>query len=428
MTNLTIRTEHPLTGSLTVPGDKSISHRALILGALASGKNRVRGWLSAGDTLATVGATRVLGVEVERNGDQLTFTGGKLRSPAKPIDCVNAGTCMRLLAGLLAGQPFPSTLDGSRQLRRRPMRRITGPLRDMGADIADENGVAPLIIKPAKLQGMTHELTIASAQVKSAILLAGIQAEGATTIIEPGPSRDHTELMLSAMGADLTIDGRSVTLKPDSSQELAPLEITVPGDISSAAFMIVAALLVPGSDVTITNVGLNPTRTGLLDILADMGSVLTVEDRAEQGGEPTGTLNVQASHLRAVLIGGERVIRTIDELPILAVAATQAEGETVIQDAAELRVKEVDRIALVAQELRRLGAEIEETPDGMIINGPTPLTGAHVHSHGDHRLAMALAVAGLAAQGETCIDDAGCIDDSFPGFARTLAHLGVEIA
>jgi 3-phosphoshikimate 1-carboxyvinyltransferase len=223
------------------------------------------------------------------------------------------------------------------------------------------------------------------------------------------------------------VDGRSVTLKPGLSQELAPLEIMVPGDTSSAAFVIVAALLVPDSGVTISDVGLNPTRSGLLDILADMGADIAVEDRVEQGGEPVGTLNVRASSLRATQIGGERVIRAIDELPILAVAATQAEGETVIRDAAELRVKEVDRIALVAQELRRLGAEIEETPEGMIINGPTPLTGARVHSHGDHRLGMALAVAGLAASGETCVEDAACIDDSFPGFARTLAHLGAEI-
>ena len=427
MTNLTIRSGHPLTGSTTVPGDKSISHRALILGALASGQNQVRGWLAAGDTLATLGAIRALGIEVERNGDRLTFTGGTLRAPAAPIDCVNAGTCMRLLAGLLAGQPFPSTLDGSEQLRRRPMGRITGPLRSMGADISDDDGRAPLNIKPAKLRGMTHELTIASAQVKSAILLAGIQAEGVTTVVEPGPSRDHTERMLSAMGADLAVEGRTVTVRNDSRQTFRPLTIAVPGDMSSAAFVIVAVLLVTGSDVRITGVGLNPTRTGLLDVLVEMGADISIEDRDEQGGEPVGTLQVQASGLQATQIGGERVVRAIDELPILAVAATQANGETLIRDAGELRVKEVDRIALVAQELRKLGAEIEETPDGMIINGPTALTGAHVHSHGDHRLGMALAVAGLVANGETCVEDAACIDDSFPGFAQTLAHLGAEI-
>jgi 3-phosphoshikimate 1-carboxyvinyltransferase len=263
--------------------------------------------------------------------------------------------------------------------------------------------------------------------VKSAFLLAGIQAEGVTTVVELGPSRDHTERMLRAMGANLAIDERTVTLSPHSHQTLQALDITVPGDISSAAFVVVAALLVPGSDMKITGIGLNPTRTGLLDVLAEMGGDITIEEQYEQGGEPVGTLRVRASGLEATSIGGERVVRAIDELPILALAATQTSGETVIRDAAELRVKEVDRIALVAQELRKLGAEIEEKHDGMIINGPTPLTGAPVHSHGDHRLGMALAVAGLVAGGETRVEDAACIDDSFPGFARTLAYLGAEL-
>lgn len=427
MTTLTIHPAQPLAGTTTVPGDKSISHRALILGALASGPNHVQGWLAAGDTLATLGALRALGVDVQRQADRLSFAGGALQPPTAPIDCVNAGTGMRLLAGLLAGQPFPSTLDGSEQLRRRPMRRITEPLRHMGADIADSDGRAPLHIQPAVLRGVTHELAVASAQVKSAILLAGVQTDGLTTVIEPGPSRDHTERMLGAMGADLAVEGLTLTLNGDRARRLEPLDVIIPGDISSAAFVIVAALLVPGSEVTVTSVGLNNTRTGLLDVLADMGAGIAIEDRAEQGGEPVGALHIRASELQATTIGGELVVRAIDELPILALTATQAHGETVIRDAAELRVKEVDRIALVAQELRRLGAHIEETPDGMIIEGSTPLTGALVHSHGDHRLGMALAVAGLIAQGETCLEDAACIDDSFPGFIPTFTRLGAEL-
>jgi 3-phosphoshikimate 1-carboxyvinyltransferase len=415
-----------LSGAARVPGDKSISHRALILGALADGENRVEGWLEAGDTLATLGAIRALGVDVQKADSRLTFRGGNLKPPAGALDCANAGTAMRLLAGLLAGQPFASALDGSAQLRRRPMRRVTEPLRAMGARITDTDGYPPLTIEPAPITGGTHHLKVASAQVKSAILLAGLHAEGPTTVVEPGPSRDHTERMLRAMGACLMVEGRRIDLEPDHSP-LEPLRLTVPGDLSSAAFLIVAAALVPGSDVRIINVGLNPTRSGLLDILARMGAAIEVEDRAEQGGEPTGTLRARYALLRGTTIAGEEVVRAIDELPILAVAATQAAGETRIKDAAELRLKEVDRIALVAQELRALGAEVEEFPDGMALHGPTPLRGAAASSHGDHRLGMALAVAGLIAGGETVVGSADCIADSYPGFAETLARLGAEI-
>jgi 3-phosphoshikimate 1-carboxyvinyltransferase len=415
-----------LSGEVRVPGDKSISHRALILGALAEGENRVEGWLESGDTLATLGAIRALGVDVQKEGDRLIFQGGNLKPPTMPLDCVNAGTAMRLLAGLLAGQPFASMLDGSAQLRRRPMRRVTGPLRAMGAYITDTDGYPPLFIKPAPIEGGTFHLKVASAQVKSAILLAGLHAGGPTTVVEPGPSRDHTERMLRAMGASITVEGRRIDLEPNLSP-LTPLRLTVPGDLSSAAFLAVAAALVPGSDVRIINVGLNPTRAGLLDILARMGAAVDVEDVAEQGGEPVGTLRVRFAPLRGTAVAGEEVVRAIDELPVLAVAATQAVGETRIQDAAELRLKEVDRIALVAQELRTLGAEVEEFPDGMAIYGPTPLDGASVSSHGDHRLGMALAVAGLVAEGETGICDADCIADSYPGFAETLARLGAGV-
>jgi 3-phosphoshikimate 1-carboxyvinyltransferase len=428
---LTIRGTTPkgqagLSGEARVPGDKSISHRALILGALAHGTNQIEGWLEAGDTLATLGALRALGVAVQKEGDRLTFQGGNLKPPPGPLDCVNAGTAMRLLAGLLAGQPFASVLDGSPQLRRRPMGRITTPLRAMGARIADMDGYPPLTIEPAQLKGETHHLKVASAQVKSAILLAGLHAEGSTAVIEPGPSRDHTERMLHAMGAHIAVDGRHIDLTPDHAR-LEPLCLTVPGDLSSAAFLIVAASIVLGSDVRIVGVGLNPTRAGLLDILARMGASIDVEERTEQGGEPTGTLRVRYATLQGTTVAGDEVVRAIDELPILAVAATQAVGETRIKDAAELRLKEVDRIALLAQELRTLGAEVEEFPDGMAIYGPAPLSGASVSSHGDHRLGMALAIAGLVADGDTLICDAECIADSYPGFAEALARLGAGI-
>ena len=416
----------PLSGEATVPGDKSISHRALILGALARGGNHVRGWLAAGDTLATLGALRALGVDVERDGSTLRFAGGGLRAPVAPIDCANAGTAMRLLAGLLAGQPFESVLDGTAQLRARPMRRVTGPLRVMGADIADQDGRAPLRIRPAVLHGMRHELAVASAQVKSALLLAGLHADGVTEVVEPAPSRDHTERMLAAMGALVEVDGCTVrTRRPEGP--LHPLDLTVPGDLSSAAFLLAAAAAQPGADVLVSGVGLNPTRTGVLDALRAMRADLRAGHTDEVGGEPVGVVRVQGGGLRGAEIGGALVVRAIDELPVLAVAATQAEGETVIRDAAELRVKEVDRIGLLVRELRKLGAEAEERPDGMVIGGPTQLRGAVVHSHGDHRMAMALAVAGLLAEGETVIEDAGCIADSFPGFERTLAALGAAV-
>jgi 3-phosphoshikimate 1-carboxyvinyltransferase len=423
---LRIQSAPALRGTSRVPGDKSISHRALILGMLAPGETRVRDWLAAGDTLATLDAVRALGVDVRRDGDALTFVGGSLAPPGAPIDCRNAGTAMRLLAGALAGQPFASTLDGSPQLRRRPMKRITTPLEAMGADITSDDGRAPLHIHPAQLAGITYEPPIASAQVKSAVLLAGLFAEGETVVIDPGPSRDHTERMLAAMGADLAVDGPRVALRPPDDP-LQPLDLTVPGDLSSAAFLIAAAAALPGSDVRIEGVGLNPTRTGVLDALRAMGADLAVEDKTSQSGEPVGTVRVRGGGLRGSRIAGAITVRAIDELPVLAALATQAEGETVISDAAELRVKEVDRIGLLVQELRKLGARVEERPDGMLIDGPSRLRGAAVDSHGDHRLGMALAVAGLFTEGETVMHGAECIADSFPGFGAALAALGAEV-
>jgi 3-phosphoshikimate 1-carboxyvinyltransferase len=424
-----VRPGAALRGAVRVPGDKSLSHRALILGALAEGASQVRGWLPAGDTGATLGCVRALGVPIEQQDATTLTVGGRglmgLQVPAAPLDCANAGTAMRLLAGVLAGQPFASTLDGSEQLRRRPMRRITGPLRQMGAQIADDDGRAPLHFRPAALRGMTHALPVASAQVKSGLLLAGLFAAGPTTVIEPGPARDHTERMLRAMGARVDVDGFSVTLTP--GPPLRPLDLTVPGDLSSAAFVLAAALLAGGDEVRVAGVGVNPTRTGLLDILAAMGGSVTCEHERLEGGEPAADLLVRRADLRGAEVGGDLIVRAIDEFPALMVIATQAAGETVVRDAAELRVKETDRISVLAGELRKMGAEIEERPDGFRVVGPQRLRGAVVQGHDDHRVAMALAVAGLAAEGETVVEDAACAHDSFPGFVETMRALGAEM-
>lgn len=424
-----VRPGAALRGTARVPGDKSLSHRALILGALAEGVSHVRGWLPAGDTLATLGCVEALGVAVERaDVTTLTVCGrglDGLRAPAAPLSCGHAGTAMRLLAGVLAGQPFASTLDGSDQLRRRPMRRITGPLRQMGAQIADSGGHAPLHFSPAVLRGMVHTLPVASAQVKSGLLLAGLFADGPTTVVEPGPARDHTERMLRAMGADVTTEGFAVTLAPGAP--LRPLDLTVPGDLSSAAFVLAAALLAGGGEVRVTGVGVNPTRTGLLDILAAMDGSVTCERERLEGGEPVADLVVRRADLRGTGVGGDLIVRAIDEFPVLMVAATQAAGETVVRDAAELRVKETDRIAVMAGELRKMGAVIDERPDGFRVAGPQRLRGTVVQGHDDHRVAMALAVAGLVAGGETVIEDAACAHDSFPGFVETMRALGAEM-
>ena len=426
----------PLRGVIQVPGDKSISHRAVMLGALAQGASTVRRWLPAGDTQATLHAVRALGVQiaVTRQSAQAwdLYIEGRglhgLQPPAAPLDCRNAGTCMRLLAGIMAGQAFASTLDGTEQLRRRPMGRIVDPLRQMGAQIESEAGRAPLRIRPAALQGITYEMPVASAQVKSAVLLAGLYAEGQTRVYQPGPARDHTERMLQAMGAPLQVDGDCVTLDAAvANWTPSPLQIVVPADISSAAFPLVAAATIPHSQITIENVGLNETRTGLLALLSAMGAGYQVADARETSGEPLGDLQVSFNELHAIEAGGELVVRAIDEFPIWAVAATQAAGRSVLRDAAELRVKEVDRIARVAGELRRLGVDVDERDDGFSIEGPLRLRGGVVQSHGDHRLAMCLAVAALLADEPTLIRDAACVADSFPGFVQTMTQLGAKM-
>jgi 3-phosphoshikimate 1-carboxyvinyltransferase len=430
MSQLTVQPAGPLHGHIRVPGDKSISHRALLLSALADGTGHVSGFLPSGDCLATLTCLRALGVEVEtHDATTLTVHGRGLRglqAPTAPLNCVRSGTTMRFLAGLLAGQPFKSTLTGDEQLLRRPMRRVVDPLRRMGAEIETTDEHAPLTIRGRRLRGREHTLPVASAQVKSALLLAGLYADGPTIVHQPGPARDHTERMLAAMETAIETTGLTVTLVPSPS--LFPLSLNIPGDISSAAFPLVAAALVPGSGITVEAVGINPTRTGLLDVLRTMGAEIAWHNEREQGNEPVADVTVRASDLRGVEVNGHTVVRMIDEFPVLAVAATQARGTTVVRDAAELRVKETDRIAATVAELRKLDASIEPLPDGFIVEGPTALCGATVDSHGDHRLAMALTVAGLIAEGKTIIENAGCIPDSFPGFVESMRKIGAEVS
>ncbi len=421
-----VRPTDGLHGEATVPGDKSISHRAVMFGALAQGTTHVRGWLAAGDTEASLSSIQGLGVQVIRhNANDLTIYGGELHPPTETLNLVNAGTGIRLLAGIMAGQPFGSVLDGTEQLRRRPMKRIMEPLRLMGADITATNDRAPLTIKPANLKGIRYEMPMASAQVKSSILLAGLFADGATTVVEPGPARDHTERMLSAMGVNLAVEGHSVTVTPGKT--LQAQDFSVPGDFSSAAFLIVAACITPDSDITLTGINLNETRTGLLDVLLEMGADITVSDKGLEAGEPAGTLQIRHSALKAVEIGGDTVVRMIDEFPVFMVAALCAEGRTVVRNAEELRVKETDRIKVMAGELKKLGAEITETEDGFIIDGPQKLMGAIVDGHDDHRVAMSMTIAGLIADEQTVVNDSKCAGDSFPGFAETLARLGGQL-
>ena len=429
---LIIHSGHPLIGQCRVPGDKSISHRAVIFGSIAEGRTRIRNFLNGHDCFATVGVMRALGVRIdERSDTELVVNGvglNGLQEPEDVLDCANSGTTIRLMTGLLAGMPFASVLSGSEQIRRRPMGRIAAPLRQMGARITgrQEGKLAPLSIAPADLKAIEYDMPVASAQVKSCVLLAGLFAHGLTVVREPGPARDHTERMLISMGAPIQVLGSTIHSERPR-RPLKPLDITVPGDISSAAFLLAAGALTPGSNLTIADVGINPTRIGIVDALAEMGAAIQYKSRTEQGGEPTANLVITTSELRGTTFGGEQIVTMIDELPTLAVVATQAAGRTIIRDAGELRVKEVDRIEATVTELKKLGARIVGTEDGFVIDGPTPLYGAVVDSHGDHRLAMALTVAALIAKGSTTIYNAHVTADSFPGFEATLRALGAVI-
>ncbi|MFQ5656301.1 MAG: 3-phosphoshikimate 1-carboxyvinyltransferase [Candidatus Methylomirabilales bacterium] len=413
--------------TLTVPGDKSISHRAIILGALADGVTEIPGCLRSEDSHQTLEAARALGVEVEGWDEGLLRIHGKgfhgLREAGEILDCGNSGTTMRLLTGVLAGQPFLSLLTGDASLRRRPMDRIIVPLRQMGAKIwgRAQDTLPPLAVRGGGLRGITYESPIASAQVKSAILLAGLFAEGPTTIVEPTLSRDHTERMLASFGQPVQRSGGEVTVVPTGTVRAE--QIPVPGDFSSAAFFLVAGLILPGSDITLEEIGMNPTRTGLLEVVQAMGGDVKVLRQEERAGEPRATLRIRSSRLKGVSIGGGLIPRLIDEIPVLAVAAACAAGKTIIRDAGELRVKESDRIRAIASGLNGMKIATEELQDGLIIHGGTGLQGACCNSYGDHRMAMALTVAGLQANGETSVADTACIRTSYPGFLETLQDL-----
>lgn len=434
MATTTLTSGVRLRGTVRVPGDKSISHRALLFGAIAEGETRIEGLLPAEDPLSTAACLRAMGVEVSaiEAGQEVRVRGvglDGLQEPAQVLDCGNSGTTMRLMLGLLAGRSGRHfVLDGDSSLRRRPMGRVAKPLGQMGASIhgRQDGNLAPLAIQGRQLQGAVVRTPVASAQVKSALLLAGLSAEGPTTVIEPALSRDHSERMLRAFGADLVsepeaIDGPRVLITPGA--RLQGQRVVVPGDISSAAFWLVAGLLVPGADLLLENVGLNPSRTGILEVLGAMGAPLEILNERLVAGEPVGDLRVRPAPLKAFSICGELIPRLVDEIPILAVAALAAEGTSVIRDAEELRVKETDRLAVMARQLRAMGAELEETNDGLVIPGGQQLHGADVDSETDHRVAMSLAVAALGASGSTSIARAEAAAVSYPNFWDDLARL-----
>ncbi|MGW8250044.1 MAG: 3-phosphoshikimate 1-carboxyvinyltransferase [Anaerolineales bacterium] len=434
---LTVIPDAPLRGRVRLPGDKSLSHRSALLAGLAEGESRIANFLVSGVTQAMLGALSALGIAWELQGTQLQVTSAgihKLQPPIRAIDCGNSATTLRLLAGGLAAAGVPAILTGSQGLRRRPMKRIVEPLQRMGVVIESSAGKAPLVLNQAsgRLRALDHTLLVASAQVKTCLLLAALAAEGTTTLREPGPSRDHTERMLRSLGIDLVSQrieasgtAQYITrLTPPDELHLPPIRMELPGDFSAAAFLIVAALVTPGSEIVLADVGLNPTRTGLLDVLQAMGGDILIVNSKEQYGEPLGDLVVRHSTLRGAQVDGSLVVRMIDEFPVFAVAAAYAQGLTVVRQADELRHKESDRISDLCVELGRLGAEVQETADGFSIRGSSWLRGGQVDPHGDHRLAMALAVAGLASQKAVTVQGAEIITESFPGFERTLAELG----
>ena len=432
----------PLSGSVTVPGDKSIGHRALLFSLLSETPIRVLGLGDGADNGRSAKAITQLGARITRDGGAIVIAGtgwGGMSAPAAAIDCGNSGTTIRLLCGLLAGQKFQTTLVGDASLSNRPMARVSDPLRAMGATITGvargTDIVPPLVVGPATqpLRSLEIELEMASAQVKTAILLAGLYADGATRVTEPGPSRDHTERMLAYLGAPLVVNGRTTTIDTRGwDRKLAGSGFTVPGDPSSSAFLVAAALLAGAGEVRLPNVCVNPTRTGFLDAIAAMGGVVELADRDTRGPEPIATLVVRGSapSLRATEIAGDLAVRSIDELPILAVIAARARGTTLVRDAGELRVKESDRIATTCAMLRGFGIACEAHPDGFTVEGrpDRPLAAARVQADGDHRIAMAAAVGGLVASGPTHIDDADNVATSYPSFAAALTSLGAEIA
>ena len=410
-------------GEVTVPGDKSISHRGVMLGALGNGMSEITGFLNGADCLSTISCFEQMGIKIEHEADRVRVFGKGLYGLSKPDKMLytgNSGTTTRLLCGILSGQDFDSEISGDSSIEKRPMARVTKPLSLMGAEIEGE--YCPLKIHGRKLHGIDYKMQVASAQVKTALILAGLYADSPTIIHENMRSRNHTELMLSAMGADLKVKGCDIALTP--GKKLVPQKFTVPGDISSAAFFLVLGAILPGSEIYIKNVGINETRAGILEILEKMGADMTYENRRVSAGEEVCDILVKGSELKGCEIGGEVIPRLIDELPVLAVAAVFAEGETIIRDASELKVKETNRIAAVVKEFSKCGIEITETDDGMIIKGGKTVKGADFESYGDHRMAMSLAVLAQLAEGESRINEIDCVDISYPGFFEDLYRLG----
>lgn len=419
------KTKH-LKGEITVPGDKSISHRSIMLGSIASGITEVHGFLNGADCISSMNCFRQMGVDIDYDGSIVTIHGNGLhglKAPADTLDVGNSGTTTRLMSGILAAQNFSSRVIGDDSICRRPMKRIITPLAMMGADITSERGndCAPLIINGRKLKGIHYDSPVASAQVKSCVLLAGLYADGETSVTEPYVSRNHTELMLNAFGGSCTTLGTTATVTSDPV--LTGQKIVVPGDISSAAYFLVAGLIAENSEITIKNVGINPTRDGIIDVIKMMGGDITFANVNADSGEPTADITVKTSRLKGCVIEGDIIPKLIDEIPVIAILACFAEGETVIKDAAELKVKESNRIDVMVNNLSAMGADITGTDDGMIIRGGKPLHSAVIHSKKDHRIAMSFAVAAMCAEGETEILDADCVNISYPDFYRDLENL-----
>ncbi|MFK2824207.1 3-phosphoshikimate 1-carboxyvinyltransferase [Bacillus sp. B190/17] len=418
-------TNSRLNGRLEVPGDKSISHRSIMFGALADGKTTIRHFLKGEDCLRTIDCFRKLGVKIEETDEEIIVYGNGWEGLSEPVDILdagNSGTTTRLLLGILAGRPFHSVLIGDESIGKRPMDRVVAPLVKMGAKINGRNGgrFTPLAIDGSKLNSIQYELPVASAQVKSAILFAGLQAEGETVITEPQPTRDHTEKMIEQFGGEVVRRGNDIIVK--GGQSFKGTDVYVPGDISSAAFFLAAGAMAPESEIILENVGLNPTRTGIVDVLIQMGADIHVQENNTEG-EEVGTITIRTSNLKGVEIGGDLIPRLIDEIPIIALLATQAEGKTVIRDAEELKVKETNRIDTVVDELKKLGAEIQATEDGMIVYGKSQLSGSQVSSHGDHRIGMMLAVASLVAKGTIELENPEVIAISYPSFFEDMKQL-----
>lgn len=415
-----------LSGEVTVPGDKSISHRSIMLGSLAKGTTEVTGFLQGADCLSSISCFSKMGVEIENKGDIVLIHGRGLRGlkePASTLDVGNSGTTTRLMSGILAAQNFTSRVTGDASIQKRPMKRIITPLSMMGADIKSElgNDCAPLIINGTSLRGIHYDSPVASAQVKSAVLFAGLYADGETSVTEPAVSRNHTELMFEEYGVDIKCEGKTVVMKP--ADELHARKVVVPGDISSATYFIVAAAITPNSCVTIRNVGINPTRDGIIEVCRMMGANINIEKTSGDIGEPTADITVSTSSLKGCTIGGDIIPTLIDEIPAIAILACFADGETIIKDAQELKVKESNRIDVVVNNLKAMGADIEATDDGMIIRGGKVLHGAVIDSKLDHRIAMSFAIAGMNADGETEILGSECVDISYPEFYNDIKRL-----